>query len=183
MKHDPDLMRALYEFTLYRELSMPQYMRFSQAILNKLPSDLTSATMQFLIMFATNSIVDNILLRTFEAFTLTNKALKNYNEETIDRNDPEFSDLIRLRNKILSHKVENEIETDSHKNWKNSNYNSSEKVIALAMSCADRINEKIIHLLENDKSADYSGSVHLYNEFNNEDLSKIFEALKVAEIY
>ena len=177
------LLPALFEFTVYHERNMPQIIRLSQVFINAPTRHLSNAAMQFLITNATDKVVDHLLLRTFEALNLTNEALEYFKEPLLDRGSPLFSDLIRLRNKIVSHKVENEVKTNKHKEWKTTNYNSSQKVTDLVLTCSAEICNKINMILEEHQSSNHSFQLRLYNEFNDDDFSEILDALKNADIY
>ena len=183
MKPNLKLMQALYEFTIYREHAMPRIAELFEIIVKNFPRDLRNSAMQFLIMYATNHAIEHILMRAVEAFHLTNKALEHYKEDALDKNDIEFSDLIMIRNKLLSHKVENGIATDQHKEWLDTNYNSSEKVIKLTMKCADKIINKITFMISKDKSIIRSGSISMPRAFIKYDFDKILDALKKSNIY
>ena len=183
MKEAYKLLPALFEFTVYYERTMPQIIRLSSVFINTSTKNLSNAAMQFLISNATDKVVDHLLLRTFEALNLTNTALKHYQEPILNKSEPCFTDLIRLRNKIVSHKVENEIDNIGHKEWKNINYNSSKKVTDLVLECADMICEKIYLILDEHECANHIFQPRIYKEFNNDDFDKILNSLKDANIY
>jgi len=183
MKDTSNIFPALFEFTVYYENTMPQMIRLSSVFINTSTNNLSNAAMQFLISNATDKVVDHLLLRTVEAFNLTNNALKYYHEPILNKRESCFSDLFRLRNKIVSHKVENEIYNIKHKEWKNINYNSSKKVTDLVLECSDKICEKIYLILDEHQCLNHTFQPRVYREFDNGDFVKILNSLKDANIY
>jgi len=178
-----ELLPALFEFTVYHERGMPQIIRLSQVFIDAPTRNLSNGAMQFLISNATDKVVDHLLLRTVEAFILTNEALEYFNEPELKRNETMFSDLFRLRNKLVSHKVANDVLSNKHQEWKSSNYNSSKKVTDLVVSCSNAICDKIEMILEEHQSSNHAFQVRLYKEFNDEHFAKVLNALKDAGIY
>lgn len=130
-----------------------------------------------------NHAIEHSVLRVHEAWDLLDAEVNHLKLGNLDRNDPAFVSLKRMRDKLVAHRVENEVYAEEHQRWYKEELGSFQKsfevVTAVARALAVRIRE-----------LQRSGDITAPNlplrdvpEFSGEDVAQLVQALKRAEIF
>jgi len=128
-------------------------------------------------------VLETVCLRLHEGWLLLNQELKRLGEPTFPDSDADFESLDRLRNKFIGHRVANSLNSH-HLAWYNSTFGSFEKTYEFLQKVADRIETRIDELVETGKFQTNSGvGVNKVNDFSNDDLDSLVNALKKGDVW
>jgi hypothetical protein len=99
--------------------------------------------------------------------------------------DPDYVHLERIRNKLLTHWLENVLTTDRHDCWGLKNYDSTQKMFDLISRVISKINVRIDGLIQQGKLHDRPVNDVRTPEIviQQSDIEELVDALKQQNIY
>ena len=137
----------------------------------------------FVVPRALNYVVERFVLEVCQAWELLNAELKRKGLRTLGVSHRDYRHLKRIRNKLVAHKLENNLKTRRHESWYKRTYGNYEAVLALVQRAAERVAARIEQL-------ELSGYIHASSvsapappSITHADISALIAALQRHGIY
>jgi integrase len=177
------LHKMILEFGMYAAVNIPKQIANVRTINNSFPKDIKNETVCYLLNSSLRGILESLLNDLAQAADLMNKAIKDFGDEKGLKQTGEIADVLRMRNKLLAHRFEVLLSTDKHESWYNEKYGSYEKSIALVETAARHLGEFAAEIAKHEKFGRPQGRMSEPPVLKEDDIKRLLEALKKAEIY
>lgn len=177
--------KALYEFAHFYKSVVPVLMNNVQQLLKNIPKDIQNPVLLFLLPRAIENVVDRRILEIEQTWRILDQELRKLNEPRFNMQDPDYSDLKKIRDKTLAHRVEVLLsrEKDTYINWYKKNYGSYEKILDLILKVSDKIVNEVERLMDERKLNARSSSVKVVCKIETNDIRYLIDALTEKNIY
>jgi len=146
------LYRSLLEFSWFAEGDMGVYIDNALTLKDYALGKCKNYTIGFMADLTAAHIIETLILNIHETWDLLNNTLKDLGEKPLTSNN-DYTDLDKIRNKLLAHRLANSIYSPEHKIWYKQNYGSLEKTFELLRRVALKLSSKIDELEERGKIA------------------------------
>jgi hypothetical protein len=174
---------ALLSFPLWVERGMKPSIQNVAALRRANPPGIKNPVLTFVVPRAMNYVVERFVLEVVQAWELLNAQLKQYGLRTLGTTHKDYRHLKRIRNKLVAHKIENNLRTGRHESWYKRTYGSYDSVLALVERVAERVADRIRHLEATGKIFSKSTSTEGVQLFTDLDIEALLEALRKQGIY
>ena len=133
----------LAQFPRWMDLRLPKQIFNIQALRSVLHEAMLNPVLEFTIPLAMNQIVEHSCLRVVEAWELLNDELAHQKRRTLGTKNADFVNLKRIRNKLIAHRIPNELNGKLHRKWYLKKYGSFDSVMVLIQRVGAKISERI----------------------------------------
>lgn len=174
---------AIYEFGLFANEQIPILIENALLLKKYVPQNIKNPVLLFLLPRTLNDVLERLILEIEQAWRILNRELKNLGKHPLDKNDKDYKDLDKMRDKFIGHRIESSLATDKYQKWYEQNYGSYEKTFELIQRVATKIATKIEELMDEDSLAVESVTTKMPGKIVPEDISRLLDALKNAGIY
>ncbi len=138
--------RALAAFPEWMDLRLRKQISNIQALRSVMKEASANPVLEFTIPLAMNQIVEHSCLRVLEAWDLLNDELAHQRRRTIGVKNRDYVYLKRIRNKLVAHRVPNDLTGGTHRNWYLKKYGSFDSVMTLIQRVGEKVSHRICQL-------------------------------------
>ena len=175
--------QALHQFSRWVVVGLKPTIANVVLLANTNPAGLTNPILQFVVPRALANVVERYVVEVVQAWDLANKELKRHGMRTLGVSNKDFRHLKKIRNKLVAHKIENNVRTSRYETWYRKTYGSYPSVLALVERVATRT-VNAIHRIEHKGLL----GVHNYSllsvpEITQADIDALLAALCKEGIY
>jgi hypothetical protein len=180
-RHHPD--DALASFALWVRFGFKQSIENVGELKRANRTGITNPVLTFVVPRAMNYVVERFVLEVVQAWELLNTEQKRRRLRPIGVSHKDYRHLKRIRNKLVAHKIENNLRTARHESWYKRTYGSYEAVLALVQRAAERVAGRVEQLEAKGHIRARRVSAPADPRITSEDISALLHALKQHGIY
>lgn len=181
--HHQKTQRALHQFSRWVHVGMKPAVANVVLLANTNPAGLTNPILRFVVPRALANVVERYAVEVVQAWELTNKELKRHGMRTLGVSNKDFRHLKKIRNKLVAHKIENNVRTSRYESWYRKTYGSYATVLALIERVATRTVDGIRRLEHKGLLGAHSYSLPSVPEIKQADIDALLAALRKEGIY
>ena len=174
------LHRLLLNFLNFNQHTVKPSIANCLLFRSDIPSDLKNPVMIFLLEHSIDQVVEMLGLQLHEAWTILDQELEELGEPKMSNTDGDYLNLVRIRNKLIGHRVINSI-NPQHAVWYKKTFGSYEKIFEFLQGVADKIEAKVVELIRTKKMLVNVGTATRgVKRFSKADVRSLVDALKAG---
>ena len=174
---------ALLSFALWVKCGLKPSVQNVVALKRANPPGIKNPVLTFVVPKAMNYVVERFVLEVVQAWEALNAELKRQGLRSLGINHKDYRHLKRIRNKLVAHKIENNLKTRRHEAWYKRTYGNFESVLSLIERAADRVAVRIERLESSGQLYAMTVSAKSVRVIKQHDIEALFAALKREGIY
>jgi len=174
---------ALVSFALWVRFGLKQSVQNVVELKRANPPGIQNPVLTFVVPRAMNYVVERFVLEVCQAWELLNAQLRRKGLRSIGVSHKDYRHLKRIRNKLVAHKIENNLKTRRHEAWYKRTYGNYESVLALVERAAERVAARVERLEQAGHLQAASVSAPSAPVITQADIAALIEALKKHGIY
>jgi hypothetical protein len=174
--------QVLVDFLQFARNSVPVLVTNVLLLLEEIPKELTNPVLRFLLMRAPDRVFDVLVLEVEQTWRLLAKEASTLNDYELERDDPDYQDLKRIRDKLVAHRLEVTVGTTEHVKWYAERYGSYEKTSELIKRVAGKIEGEIRRLMRRGKLHAVVRPLMGPHAIQRRDIDQLVDALRAKRI-
>ena len=179
----PNAEEALLSFALWAKFGLKQSIQNVVELKRADLPGIKNPVLTFVVPRAMNYVVERFVLEICQAWELLNTQLERKGLRSIGVSHKDYRHLKRIRNKLVAHKIENNLKTRRHETWYKRTYGNYELVLALVQRAAERVAARVEQLEFAGHLQGASVSAPGAPVITQADITLLIEALKKHGIY
>lgn len=135
--------KALVEFIYWSEITLSEEIQRIEALMRVNAHGINNPMLQYVVPRAMNYVVEHSCLRVVEAWVLLNEEREAEGFKKFSIEDRDYKRLTRMRNKLIAHRVPNELTGRKHHKWYKRYFGSYESALSFIQKVALVIAKRI----------------------------------------